>query len=154
MPFHVSCKCGRRLSASASDAGAQLRCGCGDTVLVPALSELRKSADTEVNSGSPTGSSHNVILIATYFVTMLGFVIFLRVISAHAAVLGGLAMFLAARFWLAIQVLREMSVPNALVVFVVPFAQTIFTFKRFDIAWRPFTMGCAGLASLVLGLTS
>jgi len=44
MPYEVRCECGKTHAVGAADAGASLCCGCGRTVEVPALHELRLAA--------------------------------------------------------------------------------------------------------------
>lgn len=56
MPFEFLCACGRRLTVTAGDAGATVRCECDRAVPVPDLHALRASAD-EV-TGPPSAPLH------------------------------------------------------------------------------------------------
>lgn len=66
----------------------------------------------------------------------------------------GLLTFLVGRIWFAMQVLREMAPPNALMVLFVPFMPTIFFFQRIDITWKPFVYGIMGIVMLFMGLSA
>ena len=44
MAYQVTCECGKPHPVGAGDAGSSLKCGCGRTVEVPALHELRSGA--------------------------------------------------------------------------------------------------------------
>lgn len=50
MGHEVRCECGKRRGVTAADAGASLPCGCGRTVEVPPLHQLRTAAGEEVLS--------------------------------------------------------------------------------------------------------
>jgi hypothetical protein len=45
MALTVACECGSRTRVVASQAGGTIACDCGKRVVVPALSQLRKSGD-------------------------------------------------------------------------------------------------------------
>ena len=44
MSYEVRCECGKARPVTAADAGASLRCGCGRSVEVPPLHQLRATA--------------------------------------------------------------------------------------------------------------
>src|SRR5262245_58505796 len=43
MNFIVSCACGARVGVGPGQAGTDVRCGCGRTIRVPPLSQLRQA---------------------------------------------------------------------------------------------------------------
>jgi len=52
MAYSVSCKCGECHSVSATQAGVTIACRCGNSVVVPRLSDLRRSAgETPIRNG-------------------------------------------------------------------------------------------------------
>jgi hypothetical protein len=50
MKYEVRCECGKSLAVTGADAGVSLRCGCGRTVEVPPLHELRTAVGEAVLS--------------------------------------------------------------------------------------------------------
>jgi hypothetical protein len=44
MEYHVTCRCGKQLPVKTEEAGTTIRCACGESVPVPSLSKLRKTA--------------------------------------------------------------------------------------------------------------
>ncbi|MDB5313091.1 MAG: hypothetical protein JWO38_7293 [Gemmataceae bacterium] len=50
MSYQVTCECGKSHAVTPADAGATLACGCGRTVEVPPLHQLRQAAGQEVLS--------------------------------------------------------------------------------------------------------
>jgi hypothetical protein len=42
--FYIDCACGKQLAVAANQAGAEVLCACGRSVLVPSLSQLRRDA--------------------------------------------------------------------------------------------------------------
>jgi len=44
MSYYVTCACGREISVSAASAGGEVFCQCGAAVVVPRLSDLRRSS--------------------------------------------------------------------------------------------------------------
>ncbi len=61
-----------------------------------------------------------------------------------------LAMFLGGKLWFLIVMFREMGVP-AFLVFIIPFFDWLFLFKRLDVAWKPVLLQFLGLVVLVIG---
>ncbi|MBA4191028.1 MAG: hypothetical protein C0467_23835 [Planctomycetaceae bacterium] len=50
MKYEVRCECGKPFSVTGADAGTSLKCGCGRTVEVPPLHQLRTAAGQNVLS--------------------------------------------------------------------------------------------------------
>ena len=48
MEYRLPCECGRKVTVTESSAGSSVPCDCGRLVAVPALSELRHSAEHAV----------------------------------------------------------------------------------------------------------
>lgn len=82
------------------------------------------------------------------------FVLAISLFSQSHLILVGLCMVIAGRIWFAAQILAELDLANAITVFVVPFMPTLFFFKRFDVAWKPFLFGIVGIILFLIGLTT
>ncbi len=52
MDYAVTCPCGTKTSVTATQAGLEVKCDCGEQVVVPPLSRLRRAAGREAYSGS------------------------------------------------------------------------------------------------------
>jgi hypothetical protein len=80
MQFEIPCECGRRLTVTAGDAGATLRCGCGRTVQVPGLHQLRASAPTRSEEATPRPLSPSTVqltgvdIAVCLLIPMIGFI--------------------------------------------------------------------------------
>lgn len=74
--------------------------------------------------------------------------------SPALLVLIGLLTVFVGRIWFAVQILREMAPPNALLVLLVPFMPTIFFFQRLEITWKPFVYGIMGIAMVIIGVSA
>ena len=155
MIYKISCDCGRSVDAKPSDAGASLACACGSKVVVPPLSSLRAMVDDTgpdgavESPGDGDAKGNAVFVAATLLVPAV-----LGIAYTPALILSGVLMFFVARIWFALQILREMTLPNALLVFFVPFMPTLFLFKRFDVAWKPFLLGVIGFVAINVGVAS
>lgn len=53
MEYSAKCECGHSMTVTSGAAGSKLSCGCGRTVTVPSLSELRSQAGQSAYSVSP-----------------------------------------------------------------------------------------------------
>ncbi len=150
MSFYVNCTCGRQLTVSASQAGMSCPCVCGLDVPVPSLGVLRRAQleNTTTNpaikpeSGLALISPGEILLII--FVMICGIVLFSQ-FGVRAVVPFGYLCWLIGRVWVACLILREMTFPAALVVFVIPFAQFYFALVRFDVTWRAVILSLVGL---------
>jgi hypothetical protein len=56
MDFEIACSCGKRLTVTDGMAGTNTLCGCGRTVAVPALSDLRRGALRGESISAPPSS--------------------------------------------------------------------------------------------------
>jgi hypothetical protein len=82
MEYLIQCECGKRLAVMAGSAGASLPCGCGRSVRVPALSELRAQqglpayprvdAEPAQDTSLPLGFGARVLLIAGGGLLLMG----------------------------------------------------------------------------------
>jgi hypothetical protein len=61
MEYFIACECGKRNRVAACQAGEQIHCKCGQSIRVPALSELRKQAGAQ-----PFERSGDSIVAARY----------------------------------------------------------------------------------------
>jgi hypothetical protein len=156
MDYTVACDCGRSLVVRAGDAGTQRVCLCGATVSIPALSILQQPTQSNSHTEGQLDSAAEERSLATRNPTLvIGItLIVVSVVGAESPPLLmplGVLMVAAGRLWLAMLVLREMAFPNALMVFFVPLMPTVFLFKRFDVAWRPFLFGISGFVAFQFG---
>ncbi len=150
MEYAVPCDCGRSLIVRAGDAGATKSCDCGKQLRIPPLSVLRELPNVHGDSTdarSRGGHSGVILFVATIAVAMLA-----SLQSPALLVPIGFLTFIVGRVWFAMQILREMAPPNALMVLFVPFMPTIFFFQRLDITWKPFVYGIMGIIMLMIGL--
>jgi hypothetical protein len=150
MDYIVPCDCGRSLIVRAGDAGATKSCDCGKQLQIPPLSVLRESPN--VRDGSTDATSQGGHAGVFLFVATIGIAVFASLQSPALLVLVGFLTFIVGRVWFAMQILREMAPPNALMVLFVPFMPTIFFFQRLDITWKPFLYGIMGIVMLMIGL--
>lgn len=61
MNFTISCPCGKDVTVTATDAGVEVRCHCGNVNTVPSLSELRRAAgQSRYNQGIVDRVKQNV----------------------------------------------------------------------------------------------
>lgn len=150
MDYTVPCNCGRSLIVRAGDAGATKSCDCGNQLQIPPLSVLRESPSLGVGStdARSRGGHTGVIL----FVATIAIAILASLQSPTLLVPIGFLTIIIGRVWFAMQILREMAPPNALMVLFVPFMPTIFFFQRLDITWKPFVYGIMGIVMLMIGL--
>ncbi|WP_417745881.1 hypothetical protein [Rosistilla oblonga] len=148
MNYSVKCECGNLLIVRSSDAGSRRPCTCGNEVAVPPLSVLRQSPHIEAETDTPEKQTSHPLLV--FGIALVG-VFIVGFLSPPALMPLGWLMIFAGRFWFSIQILAEMALPNALLVFFVPFMPTVFLFKRFDIAWRPFLFGVFGIVVMLIG---
>ncbi len=146
MSYAVTCDCGRSLAVRAGDAGAQKTCDCGASVTVPSLSALQKSADSAPTTKPRTETTNPIIVYGVAIAALVAAGLY----SRGALQIVGLLMFVGSRWWLAGMILREMDLVAALMVLLMPFVPTYFVIKRFDIAWKPFLLGTAGLIIAIL----
>ncbi len=150
MDYTVSCSCGRSLIVRAGDAGATKSCDCGNQLQIPPLSVLRESPN--VRDGSSDARSQGGQASVILFVATIAIAVLASLQSPALLVLVGFLTFVVGRVWFAMQILREMAPPNALMVLFVSFMPTIFFFQRLDITWKPFLYGIMGIAMLMIGL--
>ena len=151
MTYSLPCECGRTFDVRASDAGSNLVCSCGVSVTVPPLSVLRSSyATTEGEDDAQPSESLDRRSDVVFVMVVAAVCVFLGIVAVPALAMAGLLMFVGARIWLAVQVMREMALGNAALVFFVPFMPAMFLFKRFDIAWKPFFLGSVGIAAVMV----
>lgn len=151
MAYTVTCDCERSIVVRVGDAGSQKMCGCGTLVNVPSLSDLRECEELDSSIEEPSQQSDLSIVmlgIASFGILVVG------VISAPLLLPLGLLMVLSGRVWFAMQILREMTLPNAMMVFFIPFMPTVFLFMRFDIAWKPFLFSVVGFVVFVVGVVA
>jgi len=141
MIFTLDCKCGSSIAVRSGDAGTDKLCECGETIAVPSYSELVATKTLPQSEASPL-IDRNTLLIFSVAIALL---VYSAVFATHFLLPIGVLMFIFGRLWLTSQILREMTFLNAMIVFIVPFMPTLFLFKRFDIAWRPFLFGAIGL---------
>lgn len=144
MEYRVTCECGHSFIAGASEAGTCKRCHCGVNVAVPSLSALKSSiiASPEADHASAPVSASNRSI--SFVIGIAIAMIILGLFAPPILGLAGMMTVIYARFWFAAQILREMKLSNALLVFFVPFMPTLFLIKRFEIAWKPFALGLVG----------
>jgi hypothetical protein len=149
MIYTVTCVCGKPIPVRAGDAGSVKRCTCGAETDVPSLSVLCASSESIHPEESNRAALHPVALFGVTFASAL----VVGIVSGPLLVFLGFWIFTGGRLWLAAQILREMSLPNAMLVVLVPFVPTIFLIKRFDIAWRPFLFGVMGNLAMLVGVS-
>jgi hypothetical protein len=149
--YTIQCDCGELLGVGIGEAGSRKACtGCGEEVSVPSLSVLRESAPAQPPTVEIHRQASNPGLIFAFTAIILA--VFAFVSPTYLVGLGSV-MFIFARAWFALQILSEMALPNAILVFCVPFMPTFFLFKRFDITWQPFSFGIAGIVAVIFGST-
>ncbi len=61
MDYFITCDCGQRIQVATCQAGEQIACKCGQTIKVPALSELRMQAGEQ-----PIERSCHAVVVARY----------------------------------------------------------------------------------------
>lgn len=149
MDYTVPCDCGRSLIVRAGDAGATKSCDCGNQLQIPPLSVLRESPNVRDESTAAGTRGHTGVVL---FIVTIGIALLVSLQSPGFLVLIGLLTFIIGRVWFAMQILREMAPPNALMVLLVPFMPTIFFFQRIDITWKPFLYGIMGIVMMLIGL--
>lgn len=150
MEYTVTCDCGRSLNVRAGDAGTTKPCGCGTELQIPPLSVLRESANhAPIASRNTRGYADIGIFGCT-----IALAAFASTQSTAFLIPIGLLVILVGRVWFAMQILREMAPPNALMVLLVPLMPTIFLFQRLEITWKPFLYGIMGFVMLLTGLSS
>lgn len=143
----VTCECGQPFPVTARDAGSTFVCHCGRDVRIPRVAYTPGSAprDGENSANRPAIA----ILVATFIVAAIS-----ATQSPGALFPVGLLMIFIGRVWLAALVLRELDLPNAMMVLLVPFMPTVFLFKRFDIAGLPFAYSVLGVFVAMSGFDS
>ena len=141
MNFTLDCECGSSITVRSGDAGTDKLCECGETIRVPSYSELMAIKTLPQSDDSPLVDRNTLVIFGVAIVLLA----FSGLFAIRFLLPIGVLMFISGRLWLTSQILREMTFLNAIIVFVVPFMPTLFLFKRFDIAWRPFLFGAIGL---------
>lgn len=146
MNYRIVCDtCEQNITVRERDAEAEIMCVCGSRLMVPSLTTLQSRADSQpLEASIPAGAL--VLVVAT-----LALILVAAVTDPSSLLAVGLVMFMVGRIWLTIQILRAMSVPDALMVLLVPFMPLVFLFKRFDIAWMPFFYGICGFLVASVG---
>ena len=147
MSYSVTCDCGQTIAVRAGDAGAQRICSCGTSVAIPSLGILRETAESRPDAKQKAESLSPAVLFGVMFALVLAVGFF----SKPFLIPLGLLISLAARWWFAGLIFREMSLGNALMVFFIPFMPTLFLIKRFDVAWKPFFFGICGFIIAAVG---
>lgn len=140
MPDVVTCECGQPFPVTHRDSRSIFVCHCGRDVRVPKIAYVPGS---EPHAGE---SSAIGILVVTFLVVAIS-----TIRSPDALFSVGLLMILIGRIWLAARVLRELSLPNAAMVLLVPFMPTVFLFKRSDVVGLPFAYSVLGIFVAMAG---
>ncbi len=118
---------------------------------MPSLSVLRQHSQPE---SIPEETARPAANPTVFFAVTLFTVVIVGVLFTPLLFPIGILMIMAGRIWFALQILGQMSLPNAMMVLFVPFMPTVFLFKRFDIAWMPFSFGIAGFIVSIVGSAS
>ncbi len=148
MDSTISCPCGQTFNVSLRDAGMTLGCHCGREVVVPQRRELAAKKSQQMSN---FGHLSRYAMVSMGVIGII-LIVMLAIQERGYLVLVGILMILAGRVWLALQILREMELANALLVLIVPLMPTVFLFMRFEIAWKPFLCGSVGYILLFAGL--
>lgn len=148
--FAVTCECGASLSALATQAGSTVACRCGRQVKVPRLSELRERFSAVTRLEDPANRSLDTKIIASVAAAYLiiGYFLFG---PAILAVLTAMLMILGSKVWFLALMFSEMG-GVAILVFIVPFLDWLFLFKRYDITWKPILLQFVGWVALVVAI--
>jgi len=137
MPDVVTCECGQPFPVTHRDSGSIFVCHCGRDVRILKIAYSPGSASSS-DKTSANGTAIG-ILVLTFLVAAISASQF-----PGALFPVGLLMIFIGRVWLAALVFRELDLPNAMMVLLVPFMPTVFLFKRFDVAGLPFAYSILG----------
>ncbi|HJZ93133.1 MAG TPA: hypothetical protein VKE40_19810 [Gemmataceae bacterium] len=147
MQYEIACECGRGVLVTAGQAGSTLSCGCGRTIMVPSLRELKERALARPEPVSANRSTTDRvaiwIMVSIVFVGLLLLgILSLRSFGDMAAF--GYLLVLVSHFWLLLVMIKQSGFKAVLLALFIPFFSWAFAVIRWDASKWPVVLYVVG----------